>query len=418
MSLINKMLLDLEARKDAPSVQGAKVVLDDLRPIMGARASRPRGPMVLAGLAMVTVVLGGVWYWQNTIFDGVTPPLAAQAPIPPISIAKPNEIAPVTSPTIAAQPVVAPPTAVVAATGPSPIPLPAAPATSASSVSLATAPPVRETNTPAAAAVSAPPSVIAAAPPAVITPKPAPPLASVETKPKSKRAALPVPAARVAPAAPIAPNDAAESATPAQIDKKPRIVSPAEQADQYYRNAVNELKQRRAHTAEADLRAALQHQPSHLKARELAVALMVERGRATEAVTILQQGLQVAPNHGPFAHWLARIYADQAQDAKAVAVLEAAREQSAGDADIAGLLAALYQRGARHGDAIISYRAALAVKPSEARWWTGLGISLEAERQWRDAAQAYGRARATGTLTPALARYIDERLQSLNARRD
>ena len=406
MSLINKMLLDLEARKDAPSVHGAKVVLDDLRPIMGARnAARPRGPMVLAGLATVAVALAGMWYWQNTTL--VTPPPAAQAPMSP-SVTQPNAIAPVTSPTVVAPA----PAAVLTATESLPTPVPA-PATSAPSISVASAPavPVPETNIPAA-----PPSAIVTAPPAVIAPMPAPPAAAVDAKPKPKRA-LPVPAVRVAAAAP--PNESAESAAaPALIDKTPRVLSPADQADQYYRNALSELKQRRTQAAEADLRAALQQQPAHLKARELAVALMVQRGRAAEAVTILQQGLEVAPKHAPFAHWLARIYADQAQDTKAVAVLETARQQSAGDADIAGLLATLYQRGARHGDAIVSYRAALAVKPSEARWWTGLGISLEAERQWRDAAQAYGRARETGTLTPALARYIDERLQSLNARRD
>jgi len=55
---------------------------------------------------------------------------------------------------------------------------------------------------------------------------------------------------------------------------------------------------------------------------------------------------------------------------------------------------------------------ALGIRPQEGRWWLGLAISLEAEKNLPAAAEAYQRAKAS-VLDPKLARYAEQRLTAL-----
>jgi MSHA biogenesis protein MshN len=43
----------------------------------------------------------------------------------------------------------------------------------------------------------------------------------------------------------------------------------------------------------------------------------------------------------------------------------------------------------------------------------GLGISLQAESRVPEAQEAYGRAKASNTLSPALLAYVDQKLNQL-----
>jgi len=59
------------------------------------------------------------------------------------------------------------------------------------------------------------------------------------------------------------------------------------------------------------------------------------------------------------------------------------------------------------------WRSALRIAPSAGVWWLGLGISLQAAEQPKEALDAYTRAKSAGNLAPELLAFLDQRLKQL-----
>ncbi|MHB8743029.1 MAG: tetratricopeptide repeat protein [Sulfuricaulis sp.] len=242
------------------------------------------------------------------------------------------------------------------------------------------------------------------------------PNAEKPTKP-NKAAAL-VAAADKAPGADAAPPALAKITddrivSSGTMDKQAKPLSVEEKAESEYRLAVNLLQQGRPEEAESHLKSALHISAAHTKARELLAGLMLQNGHWREAEQSLEQGLQKVPAYFPFAQLLARIDVDHGSDQKALAVLEGNREAGSGNADYMAFLALLYQRTGNQTAAINAYTAALRLDPQQGRTWVGLGISLEAARDWKAAATAYQRAIDTGVLDDGLKSYASQRLAAI-----
>ena len=84
VSLINKMLKDLESRQDGSDARSPQVVYEDLRAARAAdrptRRRLPTGPVVVIGLALV---LGGTlgWYFLAGRSETTPVPVLAMAPL-------------------------------------------------------------------------------------------------------------------------------------------------------------------------------------------------------------------------------------------------------------------------------------------------------------------------------------------------
>lgn len=195
------------------------------------------------------------------------------------------------------------------------------------------------------------------------------------------------------------------------MDKKLKPLSLDEKSEDEYRVGVNFLQQGRSSDAEKHLRLSLSANPEHAKARELLAGLMLQSGHIQEAQQLLEQGVAKVPAHFPFAQLLARIYVDHASESKALAVMEASRKAGSANADYMAFLAALYQRSGKHADAVKAYTEAVTLNPQESRSWLGMGISLEATQDWNAASSAYQRAIDSGTLDSKLLQYAQQRLK-------
>lgn len=401
MSLINKVLRDLEAQRDTVSERKARSPLtqDSLHPVRSIKPRLSREQLLRIGLAVATVAVG-VFAWNQwgakLLMGGKPPPTVAPAP----------ELAKVA--TAPAPPAAPPPAPGAAADSPKPM----APAENVKPI----APTIPASKPVQDVVVRKPkgelpmpekPAVPVAEPPAktAVTEakEPAQNVAAVEdesgtkpvTKPKEETPQPEKPAGKTV------------------LEKKVKPLSPQDKAESQYRLAATSLQQNRVSEAENQLRAALAAQPAHVKARELLAGLALQGGRWREAQSLLEQGVAQHPQHYPFAQLLARSYVDRGQDLKALSLLEKSRDAAGTDAEYFAFLATLYQRAGRHGDAVKSFTEAVTLRPQDGRWWLGFAISLEATEQWKASGEAYQRAAASGSLDRQLLQYAQQRLAAI-----
>ena len=200
------------------------------------------------------------------------------------------------------------------------------------------------------------------------------------------------------------------------VEKKVRSFTTEEQAENAYRTGLRRLQENRLSDAEMELRQALESNPRQVEARVLLAELVVRRGRLTEAQQLLEEGRQLVPGHYRFAQLLGRLYVQRGVDGKGLALLEQVQDDAQEDAEFLGFLAVLYQRAGRHQEAIRAYTRAVILDPGQSQWWLALGISLEAEQSWGAAYSAYVRALSGPQLERKLVRYAKQRVALLRPR--
>jgi MSHA biogenesis protein MshN len=208
------------------------------------------------------------------------------------------------------------------------------------------------------------------------------------------------------------PQPVRAAAEPAKLDRR-ATPSSKYRAEQEFRNAVNLVNQGRIAEGMDGFRAALKLDPQHEAARQTLVALLLEAKRVDEAAMVLQDGLLANPENTGFAMLLARIMVERNDVTNALFILQRHAAPPDRNPDFHAFAGALYQRLGRHKEAIDQYQQALRIAPSAGVWWLGLGISLQAAEQSKEAQEAYGRAKSSGNLAPELVSFVDQRLKQL-----
>jgi MSHA biogenesis protein MshN len=350
VSLINKMLKDLETRQAATAPPpGDRPIFQDLLPANHDRR-RVHGRVLgaLVALLVIVAVYFGITHWSNL-------------PRPTAGTSLPINVSTPVSPAVNAAP------------------------------SVSESAPVPQT-TPS---VSAAPAVAA---------KPSAPV-----KPVAARAAVNKPISHETKSA----KTEASPEAAAHIERTERPYTPEELAENAYRDAAHLRAQGNPAEAERRLKSFLVSNPKAIKARELLVSIQLDSGRWVEAQDTLEQGVAQAPEYLTFRYQLARLYLEHGADNQALTLLEGARREGRTDPELYAFLAALYERAGRHADAVKNYQDALVLRPVEGKWWLGLGISLEAAKNEAAARDAYRHALESGRLTANLSHYAEDRLRAL-----
>lgn len=374
MSLINQVLQDLDRRRAS---QAALPLADHVSVPLGDRGYRHPHAQAMRAALLIGAVAAAALIWRQTDVFG---PTAAAAPL------KMAISTPIASQRTVAAPIDPP----ERATGePSPLasPLPGEPSvgavvdgagTNAALVALARpSPEVADVSLAAAARADD----------NVRSPPPAPSL------PTSSEAAL---------------------AAPARVEKSTPPLSPGERAEVEYRRGLDLHGLSRGNDAEAAFAAALQQDGGHAPARRALALEWIDRGRLEEAARLLRDGLAQNGQTPQLAIVLARLQAQRDDLQGGIStlrmLLDASVSAPAEQAEARALMATLQQSAGQHREAIDSYTAALRQVPQKGAWWVGLGLSLAAEGRPASAAEAFERARATGTLSPELLVYVEQRL--------
>lgn len=372
MSLINRMLQDLDARQAAPDVRHPLPA--EVRPLPPRPASRR--PVIFVGVAALALAVA---LTVNQL--GVSPP-----PVAPLS------------------PAAAPPATVAAAAAP--VAPPAAAEERAEPPRAAS--PV-ETQRPApdqraALSIAAP----AEKKPALKTVK------APDEGGDAKPARLPPPTEKPSATSSKAPDAAlpahAKGAKPT-IERAESTGTPRERAESEYRKAIAALNQGRLDDAVDGLRSALRDDSLHVGARQLLVRLLLEAKRSDDAAQVLQDGLQGQPAQLGWAMTLARLQVDRGDLAGAWQTLDFSLPAAGNNADYQGFAGHVLQRLGRSREAAAHYLNAARLAPGDGRWWLGLGLALEAEGRSGEAREAFLRAKQSGNLGSALGALVEQKLR-------
>lgn len=359
MSLVNKMLRDLDARRAGESDRAALPAA--VTPLAARQESRRGVSPMWFGIALAAGGLGAAaWYGMRS----AAPEPTAATPVASAPASAP--VAPSVEP-VGAQ-------ASVPVAKPASVSLRMAEALSATPVNGGVQP-----RKVAAAAQKAPEQPVAAAVP-----------------PRQPVVALP----RV----PV-------STVEARIDKQVRLPSPAERAELEYRRGVQAQRQGKAEDAAASYRVALEDYPEHAAARQVLAALLIEVKHYDDAEELLRKGTELAPVRLASALALARLKVERNQAPAALDVLLKHAAAGEGSAEYQGFAGALLNRAGRVPEAVERYKTATRLAPSEGRWWAALGIALEASGKAPEAREAYLKARSLPGLPTDLAQHIEHRLR-------
>ncbi|SFG63377.1 MSHA biogenesis protein MshN [Duganella sp. CF458] len=355
MSLINKMLQDLDARGGTPQTSG----LSSSVQAVSQEGTRHRS------LVLILVVFGAVLLTVAALFAGWRYWSALRTADKPV---RPQAI--VNQAPAVEKPQATPPEQMVDGL-----------------------PPPAPENVPAVA----PPKVESVAPVATSAEARRPARARSSASPSSPRMQ---PAARPALAA---------GGTVSPASREPGAQA---SATALFQRAQQKLMEARVTEAIADLEHALEIDPRYLAARETLIAVLLENGRQRNAMAHLQRALASNPEQSQMAMLLARLQLESGSDA--IGTLERSLPYAQSNADYRAMMAGVLERINRHREAAEHYRAAVQLQPANGVWWMGLGIALQAEQRNAEAKAAFQRALETGRLAPELQAFVERRLQQLN----
>jgi MSHA biogenesis protein MshN len=228
---------------------------------------------------------------------------------------------------------------------------------------------------------------------------------------RARKAAAPAAASASASAARSKAADTDAPAARARRGVQGRQESVSQRAEGEYRRALASLQDGRMTETVAALEQALKLDPGHDAARQTLVGLLIEAKRTDEAMRHLQAGLALDARQPALAMLLARLQIERG--GSGIETLTRTLPYARNDAGYHAFLAGALARAQRHREAAEQYQAALRAAPGNGVWWMGLGMSLQADQRNAEALEAFQRARASGTLSAELQTFVERRLQQL-----
>jgi MSHA biogenesis protein MshN len=414
MSLINKMLQDLDARGTPPG----EAFPSQIKPVAKEpdRFDKRVLAASVAGAFAVLAVAGLAWHQLHAPGTGKVAVLAKAVPVPAPAPAKAP--AGMTS-TITMLPADAPP-APAAVPEPATVPAPVAVEAAASAEPAVTAKVPAKAEARAVQPEAAQPRHDTAAPKrkadSVIDAAPARAAAKsvVPVEPDSEEArtvrqtlARELEARQTRkPAATAKGRAAADS-----HDAPGRIQSVSQRAEGEYRRALASMQDGRMGETLAALESALRIDPGHEAARQTLVGLLIEAKRPDDAIRQLQLGLTQDPRQPALAMLLARLQIERG--GSGIETLTRTLPYAGANPDYHAFLAGALQRQQRHREAAAEYLAALRAAPANGVWWMGMGISLQAEKRNDEALEAFRKAQGSGMLSVELLAFVERQIRQL-----
>ena len=190
-------------------------------------------------------------------------------------------------------------------------------------------------------------------------------------------------------------------------------LSPTELAVLSERKANAALVKGELHEAEAQFTALLGQTPDNEQARQQLAGLLYGQGRLAEASALLEEGIRRQPDQADFRLLRARLALAEEDRRGALAWLGGAQPPLASNLDYYATWAGLSQELGQNAEAAEIYVRLLRVQPDQGRWWLGLGIAEDGQGHGERARDAYRNAQLHGNLGEASQAWLAQRLAQL-----
>lgn len=186
-------------------------------------------------------------------------------------------------------------------------------------------------------------------------------------------------------------------------------------AEKAYNQSLVILNDGNIKEAVHQLQESLNLQADYLPAQQALVTLLLQQKEYDLAEKHLNQALNQRPENIELLQLKARIQLVNNNPSAALQTLQSFSPPLIGNTDYYALIAAIQQQLKNFSLAEQLYRQILMVQPNEAKWWVGLGTSLEAQQNINAAREAYQRAAMLHTLNPNLQAFVDSKLSLTNS---
>jgi MSHA biogenesis protein MshN len=212
-----------------------------------------------------------------------------------------------------------------------------------------------------------------------------------------------------------------------QNDIKLDIQTPPEQTSHFsmtgssQENSTRSLKQRIAKSLNNDnldlaqslLRQLLETEPDNIKARKKLAALLFAQGDYMQSKQLLIRGIELHPAKGDLRLMLARLYMIQKAPSQAMHILAEFQPSRDNQTEYLAYRAALAQQLKQTTLARSDYQTLTNVESDNAKWWLGLAIAEDQLGEMNMALQAYNRASSLGQLDGSVNEFIQQRITVL-----
>ncbi|HPG27832.1 MAG TPA: tetratricopeptide repeat protein [Myxococcota bacterium] len=185
--------------------------------------------------------------------------------------------------------------------------------------------------------------------------------------------------------------------------------------------AAEKLRAARMARAEGDLAGAerayaeaLATLPGYRDAVLEAADLLAARGERDEALSLVREARRSADTDPGLLMMHARLLAEANAFSEAIELIDRSGLSPDDAPEVHALAAAYLQKIGDHARAIERYESILVRHPARARWWAGLGISLEAAGREVEALDVYRIAREVGELPVRSRRWVASRIEALD----
>lgn len=202
-----------------------------------------------------------------------------------------------------------------------------------------------------------------------------------------------------------------ESAGSLVRDSRP--LSLAERDRQQVQKALNEWADGQRLTALQTLDQFVYDNPTAHQSREMLAKLLIQQGEPGRAMQAAELGLTISPNHAGFRKVKARLLIDEGRAAEAIVLLDNFPPSAAADPEYHDVMATALLASQEFERAAQSYRSLLQQDQTIGRWWYGMAVALESQGRTADAASAYERALQQASLSSGLRQNSQQRLAAL-----
>jgi MSHA biogenesis protein MshN len=187
------------------------------------------------------------------------------------------------------------------------------------------------------------------------------------------------------------------------------------------KNSINSLKQRIGESLKNDnfdiaqslLGKLLAIDPNNIQARKKSASLLFSKGNYEQSRQLLIKGINLHPAQSDLRLMLARLYVVQKKHLKAMTLLSEFQPNSNNPVEYLAYRAALAQQLKQTALANTDYLTLTSIEYSNAKWWLGLAITRDKLGEINEALKAYNKAKSLRQLDSSVNEFIQQRITVL-----